>query len=117
MNTAINQNTQPSKVQLSIVENSPQKTGQQCLADIRAMLNNKRRNPAYIYNSVLNEKQRLSLCFAAGLSRSDSNTAFNELPENARIALKNALLMFNNIFNAFKNNNALEQSKFIKVDV
>lgn len=89
----------------------------QALLSIREMLSSKHRNPAYIFDHVLNEGHRESLCFAAGLKRSDLSKTFNELDEDARVNIKKAVLMFGDIFSAFNERKALETKKFLKVEV
>ena len=88
----------------------------QAILQIREMLNSKKRNPAYIFDNVLNTKQREMLCFSAGLKRADLTKQFNELSEDARVNIKKSIMLCGNIFSTFNKANALESKKFIKVE-
>ncbi len=101
-----------AKVKLTLI--STPKTGAECLAEIRQMLNNKTRNPAYVFDNKLTSKQREMLMFSAGLTRSDLSKKFSDLNETARINIKNAILLCGNIFSTFNEASALETKKFIQ---
>lgn len=88
----------------------------QALIKIREMLNRKKRNPAHIFDNVLNAKQRELLCFSAGLKRTDLTKRFDELSDDERVNIKTAIMLCGNIFSTFNKANALESKKFIKVE-
>lgn len=104
---------QPNKAQvkLQVVENKTQPP--EGLLKIRAMLNGTIRSPAYLYNKVLTKKQRVVLCYAAGLTRNDISRSFEELSENSRIELQKAILLFGRTYEVFSNANVLSRMEFI----
>ena len=115
---AINDNNQvvekPDSPALTLVKNTNVKTGMQCLEEIRGKLNSKLRNPAYIFDCLLTAKQRETLCFAAGLKRSDCATNFVDLTLDARQAIQKAILMLGQVFCIFNEAQAVSPSKFVQ---
>ena len=89
------------------------KAGQKCLAEIRAKLNSKTRNPAYIYNKILNTRQRKTLCFTAGLTRTDLQTPFEQLSDDSRLAIQKAILLCGHLFDTFNQAQALDAKQYI----
>ena len=98
---------------LRLVEKSSVKTGAECLAEIRQKLNSKSRNPAYIYDCLLTDKQRAALCFTAGLSRIDHEVTFVNLNADSRKSIKNAIVSLGQVAAMFRDANAMETSKFL----
>ena len=113
----INKNQQVDEVSekttLTLVS-TPAKTGVECLAEIKAKLNSKSRNPAHIFDKVLLTEQRKAICFIAGLKRNDLEKRFNDFTLEQRLSIKNAILLCGTIFHTFNNAQALEKSKFIQ---
>lgn len=108
----LEQNTTPT---LKLISNQVSSTaGQKCLAEIREKLSSKTRNPAYIYNKTLTVKQRKILCFSAGLTRTDLQTPFEQLNEEARLAIQKAILLCGHLFETFNQAQALEAKQYIK---
>lgn len=105
------ENNETSKPSLTLVS-TPTKTGIECLAEIRAKLNSKSRNPAHIFDKVLLTEQRKAVCFIAGLKRNDLEKRFNDFTLEQRLNIKNAILLCGSIFHTFNNAQALEKSKF-----
>lgn len=97
---------------LKIEPEIPNKSGLECLAEIRQKLNAKARNPARIYDGVLTEKQREIICFASGLGRNDLTLTFKELNSEARQAIRKTLLLFKETFDCFNNANAIDTKSF-----
>lgn len=100
-----------AQVKLQVVETTEQPP--EGLLKIRAMLNSTIRSPAYLYNKVLTKKQRVVLCYTAGLSRLDVNRSFEELSETSRIELQKAILLFGRTYEVFSNANVLSRMEFI----
>lgn len=103
--------TNKAQVKLQVVETTEQPP--EGLLKIRAMLNSTIRSPAYLYNKVLTKKQRVVLCYTAGLSRLDINRSFEELSETSRIELQKAILLFGRTYEVFSNANVLSRMEFI----
>lgn len=97
---------------LKIEQQTPAKSGLECLAEIRQKLNANTRNPARIYDGVLTSNQRELLCFAAGLTRTDTTLTFTQLSIEARQAIRKALFNLKSIFDSFNNANAIDTKSF-----
>lgn len=83
------------------------------LVTIKLMFGNKRYTPHFIYDSVLNAHQRAVLCYAAGLSRSDTTKAFNDFSDEQKLGLQKSVLLLDSIYKAFNKVNAISPAKFI----
>jgi hypothetical protein len=99
-------------IALKVIENHSYEVPEG-LKQIRAMLNDTRRSPAHLYNKVLNTKQRTVLCFAAGLTRAEVSSSFQNLSDNARIEIQKSLLLIGQMFEIFRDANALSPNKFL----
>jgi hypothetical protein len=99
-------------IALKVIENNGYEVPEG-LKQIKAMLNDTRRSPAHLYNKVLNTKQRTVLCFAAGLTRAEVSSSFQNLSANARIEIQKSLLLIGQMFEVFRDANALSPAKFL----
>lgn len=100
---------------LKLISNQVNSTaGQKCIAEIRAKLSSKTRNPAYIYNKILNTRQRKTLCFTAGLTRTDLQTPFEQLSDESRLAIQKAILLCGHLFDTFNQAQALDAKQYVK---
>jgi hypothetical protein len=84
------------------------------LLQIRAMFGEAKHMPEYVYQHALSDKQRMMLCFAAGLNRIDIGKPWAEFTADQRQSIRKGLMMLNNIVTEFIDHNALEPYKFIE---
>ena len=82
------------------------------LADIRALRNNTKRTPGYIFDAVLTEQQRSIVCFSAGLKQHCSKKSFCHFNVQERKAVHRALIQLQGLLAAFTDANVLMPEKF-----
>lgn len=82
------------------------------LADIRALRNNTKRTPGYIFDAVLTEQQRAIVCFSAGLKPDCLNMSFCKFNFQERKAVHRALIQLQGLLAAFTDANVLMPEKF-----
>lgn len=113
MNTAENQTQLNEVSMLSLVQDPETLSQEQALLRMRQIVNSPNKKAGHIYNSMLNTSQREVVCHAAGLTREDVKKAFEELTEDARIAIKRALIMLGQMVDYFRNAHAMSDKHFL----
>lgn len=84
------------------------------LAEIKAMMGDKRHTAEHVYSSVLTKQERDIVCYAAGVKPLQQKDNFAEYDAPTRLKFHKAILQMEQLVKAFTDANAMAPAKFVQ---
>lgn len=84
------------------------------LAEIKAMMGDKRHTAAHVYNSVLTKQERAIICHIVNVKPMQQKDNFAEYDAETRLKFHKAILQLQELVKAFTDANAMAPAKFVQ---